>query len=562
MKNYLFIALFFFAYAVSFSQTFNVAKHEGRNQTFNMVGINNKSFYLEKNTPMQYCCLDSVQLVGRDNNGNQIMNLPVARGAHMNYGRVTVTEKKTLLVYAGTEWGGCDYNDTKFQVKEIDTLGNVLWSSVISNQKVEALLPLPSGNRIMLTSNAMLKLNANGQTLATYTTSFVSPLNSACILNNGNILVSYGNTLAETDTLGNAINTTTLAPFSELSQVPAGEIYGISSGNIVRLSSAYSVLASSSISNFSASAYYFRNDSVFVAGNEANLVPKYVLLDTAFNILHQSSSNLEQVQCTGITVSDKTVKILSYGSSDSNMTHSHTFSGYFHTNFLGNITGTKDIGVVDLKLLDYTVTVNRYISPFNVWECYAKLRMKVVVKNLGNETVKNFKLSYYELITGISYCLIGLNEYHNAELRPGDTVGIFTGTMNIRPFAVSDTSKKFNFNMCMYTSVPDSTNDYEVSNNTTCSPISLEIKLTDIKKYSPYETELNIFPNPSNGIVNINASEAIIKLEIFDYSGKRVGIYMPNTSKFELKENSLAAGLYVFKITTANYTAVRKVIIQ
>lgn len=559
MKKYLFSTLLFVNSFLLTSQSFNVAEHNGSTRTFNMVGINNKSFYLIANRPLVNACFTDVYLIGRDYSGNKFMNLHIATGSYMNYAEITVSEKKTLLVYAGTAIESCDYGGSMFQISEIDTLGNVLWSNTKS-QMIDAFLPLASGNRIMITSDAMYRLSGSGQTLSTYTANYAynyshNYFNSTCTLNNGNILLSYQNSLREIDTLGNQINSVTIGAINELIQTATGNIYGISaSKKLLRLSSSYAVIDSTTISNFSVNAYCYKNDSIYVVGNEPNLIPKYILLDTAFNVLHQSTSNLEQVVCTGIAVDDSyKIKILSYGASvNTNMDNfytpfSHNFSGYFHTNILGDLNGTKDIGIVNVQMVNGLI-YNSSGYPF------PKAAVKVTVKNFGASTIKNFKLNHYAYFNDIAPSLVGLSEVHNFTLLPGDTISVVTGTFNAQ---LNYSPSNQSYYVCMFTTVPDSTNDYDVSNNQMC----IAVTAVGIQKYSQ-EPELNIFPNPSKGLVNVHAEKAIDKIEVFDYSGKQIGIYLPNTATFELKDNTLASGLYVFKITTANYTAVRKVMIE
>lgn len=519
---------------------------------------------------MQYCCYDEVRLIGRDNNGNQFMNTLIGAGSYMNYAKVSVTEKQTLLIYAGTSIVGCDVGGNEFYIREVDTIGNILWADTVSKQ-VYALLPLPSGNRVMFVKESsyffgsvislMHNLNANGQILSTYTINSVSGIDDACILNNGNILLSYNQgTLKEIDTLGNQINLMPPlgAPLTNLYQSPTGNIYCIDPtfGALIKLSPTYSILASNAGSLHYPNAYYYKNDTIYTCGDDADGNYAFFLLDTALNVIHQSTSNLEQITCTGITVDNTNiVKILTYGSSNSEIIGSHTFSGYFHTSAFGNLNGTKDIGIVKAEIDSVRIQPLTGGISLNNYNMIA--RAKVTVKNFGDAPIKNFKLNYYFLYISFSYCLVGLNQYHEIELQPGDTATVITGFFN-SPFSLWNSST-YTANICIYTSVPDSTNDYEVSNNTKCA--SKVIYGVGIKEYS-HETELNIFPNPSGGVVNINASEAITKLEIFDYSGKQVGLYFPNNQNFELKENTLAAGLYVFKITTANSTVVRKVVIE
>src|SRR5690606_27869819 len=129
---------------------------------------------------------------------------------------------------------------------------------------------------------------------------------------------------------------------------------------------------------------------------------------------------------------------------------------------------------------------------------FPKAVVKVTVKNFGTSIIKNFKLNHYAYFNFIAPSLVGLSELHTVNLLPNDTVSIITTTFNAQ---LSYNSTNQIYYVCMFTSVPDSTNDYDFSNNQIC----VAATAVGIKEYSQ-ETQLNIFPNPTNDKINISAS--------------------------------------------------------
>jgi hypothetical protein len=69
---------------------------------------------------------------------------------------------------------------------------------------------------------------------------------------------------------------------------------------------------------------------------------------------------------------------------------------------------------------------------------------------------------------------------------------------------------------------------------------------------TPKETlaHVNIYPNPSSGIVHLASSEEIQHIEIMDVSGKIV--YVQDFASTNIDLNSLQSGMYYMRITIAN----------
>jgi hypothetical protein len=86
----------------------------------------------------------------------------------------------------------------------------------------------------------------------------------------------------------------------------------------------------------------------------------------------------------------------------------------------------------------------------------------------------------------------------------------------------------------------------------------------DIEPVAPtlvdgFSSELfNIFPNPSNGMMNIQTPWGSFLLEVLDFQGKRVFVSNFKNGSFDIE---LSDGFYFFKLTNADEVRVEKVVI-
>jgi len=63
-----------------------------------------------------------------------------------------------------------------------------------------------------------------------------------------------------------------------------------------------------------------------------------------------------------------------------------------------------------------------------------------------------------------------------------------------------------------------------------------------------FTSDLKIYPNPVNSILNVQASQPITKIEIFDVFGKKLQTIINDSALIHLKMDSYAKGIYFLKI--------------
>lgn len=67
-----------------------------------------------------------------------------------------------------------------------------------------------------------------------------------------------------------------------------------------------------------------------------------------------------------------------------------------------------------------------------------------------------------------------------------------------------------------------------------------------------HETIVNVYPNPANNMVNINASSVIDDIEIVNIAGQSVYTATISENNAQVNVSALAAGMYFVKVNTAN----------
>ena len=77
-----------------------------------------------------------------------------------------------------------------------------------------------------------------------------------------------------------------------------------------------------------------------------------------------------------------------------------------------------------------------------------------------------------------------------------------------------------------------------------------------------FNSDFKIYPNPINSILNINATENIKYIEIYDVTGKMVKTYDVNSNQIQLDLSALIKGFYFLKIANNSGSKLEKLIKQ
>jgi hypothetical protein len=559
--NKLFQFLFFSAWGLVLSgQTYNHAHHTGTETTFNMVGINSKSFYIEKSTAIGSCCNDSMRLVGLGADGNVIFRTRLVNGPEFNAARVVSTYDNHLLTVCHTHMYGCDTGGERNHISKVDTSGNRIWNFTLDGY-VGFLLPLPGGSFYLHRGSELYLYSSAGQSLSVSSFS-ISGIQSAIRLQSGNILVcnNYnGAWVRILDSLGMEVSAqpVSIAPVS-LTVSPDHHFFGIVGNDIEKYDSTFAFVNSTANNlpvNHKITTFIYRNDSIFATGQTGySSQPVYYLLDSDLNLLHQSSTNIENVNCTGINRVNNKINIISWGNS---VVTGNSFSGFFQTSVTGNLNAKYDVGILQQDFVGQQVY--RSLSPIDF---QGIVNLDVTVKNFGTDTVKSFRINATGIYGVFGPCFAGINKAYYATLPPGGTITVNTGTFYTSSFSYGslNSDKSKDFNVCVFTTVPGGMNDVDVTNDDQCSYTQLiPVGLTE---NAGFESAIKIFPNPSFGEVAITCATIIHSVEIFNLSGEEILYADVNRNEFHLANKSLTNGLYIFKLNTKQGVFTKKVLIE
>ena len=81
----------------------------------------------------------------------------------------------------------------------------------------------------------------------------------------------------------------------------------------------------------------------------------------------------------------------------------------------------------------------------------------------------------------------------------------------------------------------------------------------DDDSYTDNRHRLALYPNPTTGIITVEADEEVVRVEVFDYTGRNVAVFESQTT---LDLSRLAAGIYTLRITLPERIEVRRVVKQ
>jgi len=565
MKKCIVIFIWLLNSIATSSQTVNYADHEGAEDSRNIIGINNKVYYLVKTKPVPGCCSDHISVVGIDANGSQFFRTTTTIQPHLNYYNLISTADKRLIVYGGTRMRGCDYGGWRFTTSMIDTNGVVLWNFT-NSRIIENIFPRFDGSFDMLTADSLLHFDLNGLLIKKAIHGTNNVINSSTLLQNGSILINYGSApnirfrIIDTNATVVFDQTTAFATqcFAECSN---GTKFAISSNFLVKYDSVLNVVATSQSllsPSVSLSSLFCRNDSVFVVGTDIQGHPLYVIFNSNLINLHQSTSNIvAPYKSTGVCVDKGNVNILTTGFG------THAFAAYFKLPLLGNFIATHDIGVTDVKIIwDSIYYWTMYPNTLKIFNGLIIANAKV--RNYGTDTIFSLSLNFYSTrFASWTTCQNGLNKIFSVVIPPGAEITVNTGTFGIQQFNQHALSPEgsVDLSICIRSAIPNYQCDIDFTNDQSCYNFLLQTTVGIKEEHFSFQN-LKIFPNPSNDFINISNDRIISSIQVFDMKGRLIKDYEGNNSEINLDVRNYNKGLYVFKINCDDVTAVRKVMVN
>lgn len=562
MKKFLAIISVFFSSA-TFSQTANYAQHNAIRECYNIVTINNKSYYVVSDVSVGSCCFENVKLVAHSTTGSKLFETAIGQMGLINRAQIAVLANKTLLIQFSSPQYKCDVGGPRTWLCNYDTLGNMLWSFPYPKQMGAALCKI-DGSFYIVRSDSLLHYSSSGQIITKFLLNGGQYQYGACLTATGKIVyckfATGGYVIEKIDTAANVISSQATANvFTDLYELPSTALLGSCGGQVLKLSANLLPIAGSSVnlSPLNVKTTFVRNDTVYSGGisSAGNLF--FARFDSNFNVVSTTTSNIESAIATGVCVgNDNKIRLVAYSSSETTFSDTHSFSSFFQFSKNGSLDGSRDIGVIATQLLSYTNSA----SPQTI---LTTVSLQVTVKNFGNDTVRYFKLNSFSKSSVITTCIIGLQQDYVIAIPPQGSVVINTPAFNLSPMSVPSITSPLSFtgNICIYTSVPDSLHDIEVTNNKFCNTFNFSYQPTGIE-HVERTNEVRTFPNPASDELTVVADESIREISVMDNMGRIVIQNFPNKAACQLDCSSLPAGIYVLSVKTGNAQVLKKILIE
>jgi hypothetical protein len=74
--------------------------------------------------------------------------------------------------------------------------------------------------------------------------------------------------------------------------------------------------------------------------------------------------------------------------------------------------------------------------------------------------------------------------------------------------------------------------------------------------------DLNIYPNPTSGLLNFESNETINFISLYNIHGKLLKTFNPSAQKLNLNIDYLKQGIYLVQINTNKGNSIKKIILK
>jgi hypothetical protein len=291
-----------------------------------------------------------------------------------------------------------------------------------------------------------------------------------------------------------------------------------------------------------------RNDSVFAVAENANGQPSYLLFRNDLSVLYSYTGNVTHTHPTGIAVNGGTIHLIAEATSQP---ASHVFTSYFSSGLTGQLGAKQDIGVTGFTVVQAGHQLSGY-TPIGL------INLDATIRNFGTDTVHSFMLNHYRMISGNSYCLIGLNKLYSVLVPPGDSVVVRTGTFFTAQFNNYSPSSPYQYPLCLYTSIPNQQSDNKADNDASCAIVTL---LPTTLREDQQQDGIRVYPNPSTGAFVIRGDARLQVIDVYSSWGQLV-LSEAFENNEELFEISQPPGLYFVRVKSGSLSRTVKVIVE
>lgn len=533
--------LFSLLFCALTAQVQHQAEHYGFEKSSNMELIGNTTYYLTRAWRIDAYCSDSVFLVAKSVSGQSLFRKYVMAMPHIEELKL-VKAGNELVTYCKSEMRGCDYDLAENYFKGFDLAGNTLWSFK-NFANVTAVVGSSTGTWRYFSPTHVYSYIQNGL-LFDSRAHGLTVIYSAGPINGGGYMINYGSMTGSRLRIANdtslalldaAVSTT----FAILEQNSAGNFYGMNAALIQKYDTGLNALATHSASGTNFRTFSCAGDSVVIAGMSNTVQPFYALLNTSLTPVFSSTSNIEKYYPTGIALKSNTVVLTGFVQSSTGFSTKGDYSACLSVPMGAHLTGTKDIGIVSVNYTQSYYSQATAFSPY-LWICNAN----VVLQNAGNDTIREFYLNHLSRIGGTGYENLGLNRKYKAKVAPQGSITVATGTFS--PYKTFNNPGIGTFTQfCLHVSVPDSALDIDLSNNTSCS--NVQVGFVGLKD-TEISSQVIVYPNPVESVLQIQTDKKISQLKVYDYSGRLLVDRRTESTENTIDVSNLEKGIYIIEM--------------
>ena len=243
----------------------------------------------------------------------------------------------------------------------------------------------------------------------------------------------------------------------------------------------------------------------------------------------------------------------------------------------GGVSGCK---VTICRISDMTILATRTMSGtedlFNVGNapCYVTITKHNYIPYVGvarDLYLQNMSFTEDRTIHGVNVTA-GKNvtsdlSQGNVYVRSGKTTLLATSSLKLKTGFIVRSGAKFvgkkQSRPCNYsTSAPRSLRSADVDLEYDDEEYEIDPEITDIDDAVSDANGIEIYPNPTDGLLYIRSNSTINKVVVTDLTGKVVMDVYGGSDEVELDLSSYAQGIYVLNIVTDNDVLVEKVVLK
>ena len=155
-------------------------------------------------------------------------------------------------------------------------------------------------------------------------------------------------------------------------------------------------------------------------------------------------------------------------------------------------------------------------------------------------------------------CNILLHKYCQNSIPPSGTLSIPTGSFYGQPFNSGTSISSKYLNICVFTSIPNQSNDINIDNDSHCDSVLFTVTGIDETMHS--EQTIQVFPNPFSTDFAIQSEKEMNSFALYNSLGEKIKEEKLNTKEFQFQSENLSPGIYFIRIESENGLLVKKLI--